>query len=113
MNIKEFFRPNIPKILIFLFAALAFLYFAKEDVCGAGFIFAFCYKAYGFPFDYIVTGNVDAAFGHIKTLPFGQYFYKSGNFLLNPAALLVDVLLVYLLACFIASLFRTLKSKPT
>jgi len=105
MNLKEFIKPSIFKIFIFLIIAVFYLYFAKEDACGAGLFFAFCYKAYGFPFSYLVTGNIDAASGHIKTLILGEYFSKSGNFLFNTLALLLDLALIYVLACFLDMLF--------
>lgn len=111
MNVKEFLKPNLLKILIFLFIGIFFLYFAGENACGAGFGFAFCYKAYGFPFLYLVTGQIDSASGYIKTLPFGSYFSKYGSFLFNPAAFVLDVVLIYLVACFISILFRKIKIK--
>jgi len=101
MNIKQFIKPTISKILIFLLMAIIFLYLAKEDVCAVSFFFAFCYKAYGFPFSYAVAGNIDAALGHLKTLFLGKYFLKYGNLLLNPAALIMDIALTYLLTCLV------------
>ena len=106
MSAKIFLKPTILKIMIFLSIGILFLYFASESACGISLFFAFCYKAYGFPLAYLVSGDISDSIGHIKTLPFGQYFYKSGNLLLNPAALLIDALLVYLLACFLGTLFR-------
>lgn len=111
MNVKEFIKPSAFKILVFLFIGVLYLYFAIEDVCAVGLFFAFCYKAYGFPFLYIVAGDVGNAFGHIKTLPFGSYFLKSGNYLLNLVALALDFVLIYLLACVMTMLFSNMKFK--
>ena len=110
MNIKNFLKPSIFKILVFVFIGIFYLYFAGEDACGAGLFFAFCYKAYGFPFLYLVTGQIDNASGYMKTLPLGDFFSKTGNFLFNPAVFLLDIVLIYLLACFITILFNKNKS---
>lgn len=110
MCIKEL-KPNALKIFVFLFIGILFLYFAGDDVCGISPFFAFCYKAYGFPLAYLVTGNVDSAFGHIKTLPLGDYFIKSGNFLFNIPAFISDIILIYILACLISALFEKKKIK--
>lgn len=106
MNIKELLKPNLAKILIFLFIGIFYLYFAKEDACGVWSIIAFCYKAYGFPFSYAVSGDIDITSGYIKTLFLGQYFSKYGNFLFNPATLMVDIFFIYILACFISMLIK-------
>lgn len=111
MNAKEFIKPTLLKILIFIFIGIFYLYFAKEDVCGAGFMFAFCYNAYGFPFSYMASGNIDAALGYLKTLFLGKFFIKSGNFLFNYATLFLDILLIYLLSCFISALVKDFKTK--
>jgi len=111
MNIKQFIKPNIFKIFVFLPMAFIFLYLAKEDICGAGFLFAFCYRSYGFPFSYMATGNVDAALGHIKTLFLGEHFNKLDNVLINPIALLFDLAFIYLLSCIIFALSRNIKPK--
>ena len=111
MKIKELLKPNLLKILIFLFLIIFLLYFAGEKACGVGMTFAFCYKAYGFPFSYLVTGDIDVAYGHIKTIPLGQYFNKYLNLLFNPIAFIVNTILIYLLACFISMLFRNVKFK--
>ncbi len=105
MSLKTFIKPSVFKIFIFVVIAVFYLYFAKEDVCGAGLFFAFCYQAYGFPFSYLITGDIDTASGHIKTLMLGDYFTKSGNFLFNTFALLLDLVLIYALACFLDMLF--------
>ena len=110
MNLKKFLKPSIFKILIFLFIAVASSYFGKENACGVSLFFAFCYNAYGFPFFYLVTGNIDSASGYIKTLPLGEFFSKLGNFLFNPPAFLLDLALIYILACLIAILFNKNKS---
>ena len=109
MNAKESLKPSALKILIFLLIGAIYLYFAKEDACAVSFYFAFCYKAYGFPFQYMVTGNIESASSQIKTLPFADYFSKSGNFLLNPVALILNLILIYLLACLISVLFGKMK----
>lgn len=111
MNAKEFFKPTILKIIIFLFIGVIYLYFAGESACGASLFFAFCYKAYGFPFLYLVTGDVDSSFIYIKTIFLGEYFKKSGNFLFNPEALILDMALIYLLACFISLPFKNVNIK--
>lgn len=108
MSIKEFFRPNIPKILIFLFIAIFFLS-AKESVCGAGFLFSFCYKSYGFPFDYLVIGDPSSV-GYVKTLAFGQFFFNAGSLMLNPVTLTIDIILIYALASLFFLIF-SVKSK--
>lgn len=112
MIIKEFLKPTFLKIAVFLFMAVIFLYLAKEDVCGAGFFFAFCYKAYGFPLSYVVAGNIDTAFGHIKTLFLGKYFVKYGNLLVNPEALILNIASIYLFACLIDFAIFHSKKKP-
>ena len=106
MNLKEFIKPTTLKILIFLIIGVLYLYFAGESVCGASFAFTFCYKAYGFPFSYIVTGNIDTASGYIKTLFLGKYFSNSGNILFNPAALILNLILIYISTCFAPMLFK-------
>ncbi len=111
MNVKEFLKPNLLKISIFLFIGIFFLYFAKERVSAAGFGFAFFYESYGFPLTYLIIGNTDSASGHIRTLFLGNYFSKYGNFLFNPLALTIDIILIYLLACFLELLFKYTK-KP-
>ena len=111
MNIKEFIKPSIFKTLVFLLITILSLYFTRENACGVSLFFAFCYNAYGFPFLYIVTGQIDTASGYIKTLPLGNYFSQYGNFLFNIPAFLLDVVLIYLAACFIFVLFRKIKFK--
>ena len=111
MNLKEFIKPSAFKILASLFIGVFYLYFAVEDVCAVSLFFAFCYKAYGFPFSYIVAGDVGSAFGHIKTMPFGAYFVKSGNYLLNLVALALDFVLIYLLACVMAMMLSNAEVK--
>ena len=106
MDIGNFLKPTILKIFIFLFISLFYLYFAKESVCGVIFILAFCYSAYGFPFSYLITGNIDAVAGHFKTLFLGENFIKYGSFLFNPAAFFLNIILIYLLSCFIANLIK-------
>lgn len=111
MDIKKFLRPALLKIFIFACIAVFYLYFAKEEVCGAGLMFSFCYKAYGFPFPYLVSGGVDAASGVLKTSFLGEFFEKSGNFLINYAALFLDILLIYLASCLIYLLVGSIKVK--
>lgn len=109
MNDKEFLKPSALKIFIFLFIGIFYLYFAGENVSAAGFGFAFYYNAYGFPFLYLVSGDIDKAIGYIKTLPLGDYFSKSGASLFNPVALALNIVLIYLLACFLSLLFKNMK----
>lgn len=106
MGAKNFLKPSILNILIFLFVGVMFLYFGGESVCGVSFFFSFCYSAYGFPFPYMATGDIGTASGYIKTLFLGDYFNKFGNFLFNPAAFLLDIALIYIMACFMAALFN-------
>ncbi|MBI3026692.1 hypothetical protein HYY70_01130 [Candidatus Woesearchaeota archaeon] len=113
MYIKNFLKPNLAKILISSFIGIFYLYFAKEDACGVWSIIAFCYKAYGFPFPYAVSGDIDIASGYIKTLFLGQYFIKYGNFLFNPATLIIDIFLIYILACFISMLIKKSNKSQT
>lgn len=110
MNAKEILKPDIFKIFIFLFIGIIYLYFAKESVCAVSFYFAFCYNAYGFPFQYMVDGNIESAYSQIKASFLGEYFNKSGNILFNPAAFALDLALIYLLACFIYLPFKHIKS---
>lgn len=111
MDVKKFMKPDVSKALIFLFIAVFYLYFAMESACGVSLFFAFCYKAYGFPFLYMVAGDINTALGYIKTLPLGNYFSKFGNFLFNPFALILDLILIYLMACFMSMLFTFRKIK--
>ncbi|MBI2541555.1 hypothetical protein HYV80_02500 [Candidatus Woesearchaeota archaeon] len=106
MNAKEFLKPNYLKLAIFAFVGVVYLYFAGENVCGAGFSFAFCYKSYGFPFQYLISGQIDAASGFVKSTFLGEFFTKSGEFLVNYIALLLDIAFIYLLSCSISVLVR-------
>lgn len=106
MNAKEFLKPNIFKILTFIFIGIFYLYFAGESVCGVSFLFAFCYKAYGFPFLYLITGDINDVSGYVKTLFLGKYFSKFGNLFFNLAALVLDIVLIYLLACLMSMIFN-------
>ncbi|MBI2650681.1 hypothetical protein HYX04_05230 [Candidatus Woesearchaeota archaeon] len=109
MRIKELLKPSILKISVFLFIGIVYLYLAKESICAASLFFAFCYNAYGFPFSYLISGNIDAAAGHIKTLFLGDYFGKHGSVLLNPFALFLNLVVIYLLSCFIEYLLMNTK----
>ncbi len=111
MDVKEFLKPTGFKISTFLFTGIIFLYFAKESVCAVSFFFVFCYNAYGFPFQYMITGNIESASSNIKTLFLGESFNTYGNFLFNTVTLISDLILVYLLACFMSMLFRNMKFK--
>ena len=106
-------KPSIPKLLAFLLLGIALLYFANESICGVFLFFSFCYKAYGFPFSYILNGNIEVAFGQAKTAFLGSFFIKSGNFLFNPAALMLDLALIYLFSCIAAALFSYAFEKIT
>lgn len=108
--IKGFLKPNALKIIVFLFIGIFYLYFAGESACGVWSILAFCYKAYGFPFSYIATGDIEIASGYIKNLFLGENFIKSGNLLFNPMTLALDLILIYLLACFISMLVKNIKT---
>ena len=105
MNVKKLLKPNALSISLTLLGIS--LFFVKEEVCAAGgFIFIFCYKSYGFPFSYLITGDIANAYGHIKTLFLGNYFTQYGNFLFNPVVFILNFLFVYLSACFISFLFK-------
>ena len=105
MNVKKLFKPNALSMSLTLLGIS--LFFVKQEVCAAGgFIFVFCYKAYGFPFSYLITGDVGNAYGHIKTLFLGNYFFQFENFLFNPFTFLLNAILIYLSACFISFLFK-------
>ena len=106
MNFKEFLKPTFMKIFLFFIFVAFFVFIAKEDACGVGLFFAFCYKAYGFPLFYLVTGQIDEASAYLKTLTFGGYFAKFNNFLFNVPAFLFDIVVIYLLACLVYILFR-------
>ena len=111
MNVNQFLKPTVLKIFLFLVFAAFSIFIAKENACGVGLFFAFCYKAYGFPFFYIATGDIDTASAYLKTLAFGNYFARFNNFLFNVPAFLFDIVLIYLLACLISVLFRKIKIK--
>lgn len=111
MKIKKLLKPNAFKISVFIFVGIFYLYFAVESICGVSFFFAFCYKAHGFPFPYMVSGDIEAASINIKTSFLGNYFTKQGTFLVNPAVFLLDLVLIYILACFIDILFNKKISK--
>lgn len=105
MNVKKLLKPDALSISLTLLGIT--LFFVKQEVCAAGgFIFVFCYKAYGFPFSYLITGDVENAYGHIKTLFLGNYFMQFKNFLLNPFTFLLNIVLIYLAAYFISILFK-------
>ena len=111
MGIGKFIKPSILKLLIFLFIGALYLLLAKENVGAAGLFFAFSYNAYGFPLQYLITGQIDSATSeHVKTLFLGDYFIKYGNALINPVALAIDIILIYLLSCLLATLFKNMKS---
>jgi len=111
MNVKVLLKPSVLKIVIFSILGIIFLYLASEKACAAGLSFSFCYKAYGFPFHYIATGDVDIAHGYLKTITLGRYFSKYGKFLFNGVALAIDIILIYLIACFVSLPFKNMKLK--
>ena len=113
MKIKEFLKPNILNIGIFVLIGIFYLFLAGQKTCGAGYSFDFCYKTTGFPLQYILTGDINSASALIKEIPLGSYFIKSGNALLNPAAFALDVVFIYLLSCFISFLFRNMEIKKS
>ncbi len=106
MRLGKFLKPTILKITVFLFIGIIYLYLAAESVCGAGLTFVICYKAYGFPFQYLATGDVDSAMNVINSSPLGGYFNKLGNFLFNSISLVLDLTLIYLLSCLISFIFE-------
>ena len=108
MDIKEFLKPTSLKVSIFLFIGVIFLYLVKENICAVGgFLFAFCYNVYGFPFSYLITGDIDVvAQGHVKTLFLGGDFVKYWNTLFNVVSFLLDILLIYAFACIISIIYN-------
>lgn len=111
MNIKNFLKPDIFKALIFLFMCIFYLYFANDKVSAAGFSFAIFYSAYGFPFQYLIIGDIGKTSGIVNNLFLGNYFIKFNNFLFNPLALALNIILIYLLACLMAIPLKNKKSK--
>ena len=109
MHPRNFLKPNIFSLAVFSFIAIFYLYFAAGETCGISPFFQFCYKEYGFPLSYAITGEIETASGYIKTTFLGDSFSKYGNILFNPLALILDIALIYLLSCFIAMLFRNMK----
>lgn len=106
MKLNKFLKPTILKIAIFLFVGIVYLYLSTESVCGAGLTFVICYKAYGFPFQYLVAGDINSAIDIIKSSPLGNYFNKFEDFLLNPLSLILDLALIYLASCTISFIFE-------
>ena len=111
MNFKKILKPSIPQLLAFLLLGAIFLYFVNESVCGVFLIYPFCYKAYGFPFSYILNGNTEVAAGHLKTEFLGTFFTKYGSFLFNPVSLTLDLALAYMLSCIAAEAFKKTMKK--
>jgi len=105
MNIKAILKPSILKVVIFSILGTVFLYFIAETACGIVLFYGFCYKAYGFPFSYLMTGDIEIAAGHIKTFFLGNIFIKYGKFLFNPLALILNIFLLYILSCLMALMF--------
>ena len=111
MNAKDFFKPSFFKIAVFAFFSVIFLYLAKETVSAIGLSFAIFYSAYGFPFQYLITGDIGSLSGIINAIFLGNYFGKYGNFLFNPFAFLLDIVLIYSLSCFISFILRKKKNQ--
>jgi len=111
MNIKNFFKPTIAKALLFLGISILLIYFTKENACGISLFFTFCYNALGFPFLFVVAGQIDAASGYIHTLPLGSFFGKYGNYLFNAPAFILDAVLIYAASCLISFIIINLKIK--
>ncbi len=111
MNIKNFLKPDKFNATIFVFISLIFLYFAHENVSAAGFGFAFFYNAYGFPFQYLITGETSNLSGITSGMFLGNHFAKLGKVLVNPATFIINLILIYLLACAISVLFSKIKNK--
>ncbi|MBI1936046.1 hypothetical protein HYS31_06415 [Candidatus Woesearchaeota archaeon] len=109
MGIRKFIKPSIMKLLTFMIISFFYLYIVAESICAVGFFFQFCYKAYGFPFPYLVTGDVDNSSGHIKTFFLGNHFAKFGSFMLNPITAAFDVILIYLLSCLVSTLLKGMR----
>ena len=110
MNIKNFLRPTFLKAITFLFVGVVYLYFARESVSAAGLSFAFFYTAYGFPFQYLIIGDIGKISSIVGELFLGNYFSKYGNFLFNPFAFALDLILIYLFSCFMGVFFEKMNS---
>ena len=110
MNIKNFLRLTFFKATIFLFVGTVYLYFASESVSAAGLSFAFFYTAYGFPFQYLIIGDIDEISSFADGLFLENYFSKYGNYLFNPVAFALDIILIYLFSCFVGILFDKMKA---
>lgn len=111
MNVKEFLKPSGLKILILIPMVIFYFNIANESTCGASFFFTFCYKVYGFPFRYMVSGDIKSAASYVSTLFLGNYFNQYGIFLLNFLSLAFDAILLYLLVCIISMLFKNIITK--
>ena len=98
---KRIHKAQHSQDFIIFYYCNTFSLFYKIKCLRRKLVFSFCYKAYGFPFLYAVTGQVDAASGYLKTLPLGNFFSRYGNFLFNIPAFVVDVALIYIVACFV------------
>jgi len=107
---KNFLKPTVFKAAIFLFVGILYIYFARENVSAAGFGFAFFYTAYGFPFQYLITGNINNISGIVRDLFLGNHFSRHGNFLFNPLAFALDIILIYLFSCFMGVLLGKMKA---
>ena len=106
-------NPSISKISISLLIILLASYFSSKTACGVYFLFTFCYMTYGFPFSYIVGGDTGAetTISQVKTLYFGEYFFKAGNLLINPLTLILNLILTYMLSCIIVALLEYANAK--
>ena len=111
MGIKNFLKPGILSILAFLLIGIFCLYFIRETVSAAGFNFAFFYTAYGYPFQYLISGDTANLSGITDGMFLGGYFAKYGAVLINPIALALDAALIYLLACSVPFIFAKIKPK--
>jgi len=108
IKIKEFFRLTKTKIVLMSVIGVISLYGVREVTCGASFFFTFCYKAFGFPFKYLVTGDINVDAGYLRTLALGAGFVGYGNFLFNLISFFINILSIYLAACFIGFLLDML-----
>jgi len=110
MDVKNFLKPTFFKTIVFLSVSVVYLYFASESVSAAGLSFALFYTAYGFPLQYLIAGDIDKISGIVREMFLGNYFGEYGNFLFNPVAFALDIVLIYLFSCFMGVLFDKMKA---
>ncbi len=99
MKLKNFFKPTILKLIIFLMLAISTFYIFDERTCGASFFFSFCYTASGFPIFYIVRGDIAAVGSYTESLLLDKFFTNYGNFIFNWISFAIDMAAIYVISC--------------